>query len=61
PKTLGLGAEIAAYVAENAIELLKAPIVRVTGFDTPFPLVHERLYMPNIARIYMGLSKVMSY
>lgn len=61
PKTLGLGAEIAAYVAENAIELLKAPIVRVTGFDAPFPLVHERLYMPNVARIYMGLSKVMGY
>ncbi|MDM7275879.1 MAG: alpha-ketoacid dehydrogenase subunit beta [Thermoprotei archaeon] len=61
PKTLGLGAEIAAYVAENAIELLKAPIVRVAGFDAPFPLVHERLYMPNVARIYMGLSKVMSY
>ncbi len=61
PKTLGLGAEIAAYIAENYIELLKAPIIRVAGFDTPFPLVHEKLYMPNIARIYMGLSKVMSY
>jgi len=61
PKTLGLGAEISAYVAEKAIELLKAPIVRVAGFDAPFPLVHEKLYMPNVARIYMGLSKVMSY
>ena len=61
PKTLGLGAEISAYVAEKAIELLKAPIIRVAGFDAPFPLVHEKLYMPNVARIYMGLSKVISY
>jgi len=61
PRTLGLGAEIAAYVAENAIDLLKAPIARVTGFDAPFPLVHEKLYMPNVARIYMKLSKIMEY
>jgi len=61
PRTLGLGAEIAAYVAENAIDLLKAPIARVTGFDAPFPLVHEKLYMPNVARIYMKLSKLMEY
>ncbi|MEN2999749.1 MAG: alpha-ketoacid dehydrogenase subunit beta [Acidilobaceae archaeon] len=61
PKTLGLGAEIAAYVAENAIELLRAPIARVAGFDVPYPLAHEKLYLPNEARIYMALSKVMSY
>ena len=61
PKTLGLGAEIAAYVAENAIELLKAPVARVTGFDAPFPLAHEKLHMPNEARIYMALSRGMSY
>ncbi|MEB3779687.1 MAG: alpha-ketoacid dehydrogenase subunit beta [Desulfurococcales archaeon] len=61
PKTLGPGAEIAAYIAENAIDLLRGPIVRVAGFDTPFPLAHEKLYMPNIARIYMGVKKVMQY
>lgn len=61
PRTLGLGAEIAAYVAENAIHLLRGPIARVTGYDAPFPLVHEKLYMPNVARIYLALQKVMSY
>ncbi|MEB3773524.1 MAG: alpha-ketoacid dehydrogenase subunit beta [Desulfurococcales archaeon] len=61
PKTLGPGAEIGAYIAENHIELLRGPIARVAGFDTPFPLVHEKLYMPNIARIYMALRKVMEY
>ncbi len=61
PKTLGLGAEISAYVAENAIELLRGPVVRVAGYDTPFPLAHEKLYMPNVARIYMAIKKVMEY
>lgn len=61
PKTAGPGAEIAAYITENHIELLRGPVARVTGFDTPFPLVHEKLYMPNVARIYMGLRKVMEY
>lgn len=61
PKTLGMGAEIAAYVSENVIDLLRAPIVRVAGYDVPYPLAHEGLYLPNPARIYMAISKVMSY
>lgn len=61
PKSVGPGAEIAAYIAENHIELLRGPVARVAGFDTPFPLVHEKLYMPNVARIYMALRKVMQY
>jgi len=61
PRTLGLGAEIAAYIAERAIDLLRGPIIRVTGYDTPFPLVHEKLYMPNIARVYLAIEKIMRY
>ncbi|MEM1611620.1 MAG: alpha-ketoacid dehydrogenase subunit beta [Sulfolobales archaeon] len=61
PRTLGLGAEIAAYIAENAIDLLRGPVIRVTGYDAPFPLVHEKLYMPNIARVYLAIEKVMRY
>lgn len=61
PRTLGLASEIAAYVAENAIDLLRGPVARVTGFDTPFPLAHEELYLPNAARIYRALEKVMQY
>lgn len=61
PRTLGLGAEISAYVAENAIDLLRSPILRVTGYDTPFPLAHEKLYMPNVARIYLAMQKIMRY
>jgi len=61
PKTLGLGAEIAAYIAENHPELLYGPVIRVAGFDTPFPLAHEKLYMPNTARLYRAVKIVMEY
>ncbi len=47
----GFGAEVAAILAEKAFYSLKAPIVRVTGFDTPFPYALENLYLPNAARI----------
>ncbi|MGA7847123.1 MAG: alpha-ketoacid dehydrogenase subunit beta [Thermoplasmata archaeon] len=48
----GYGAEIAALLAEKAFFSLKAPIARVTGFDTPFPYALENLYLPNAARIH---------
>ena len=37
PRACGYGAELAAQISERAIEHLQAPIVRVTGADTPFP------------------------
>ncbi len=50
-RTAGFGAEIAAIVAEKALYSLKAPIVRVTGYDTPFPYALEHLYLPSEERI----------
>jgi len=50
-RTAGFGAEIAAIVAEKALYSLKAPIVRVTGYDTPFPYALEHLYLPSEDRI----------
>jgi pyruvate dehydrogenase E1 component beta subunit len=47
----GFGAEVGALVAEKAFYSLKAPIARVTGFDTPFPYALENLYLPNAERI----------
>jgi pyruvate dehydrogenase E1 component beta subunit len=43
----GVGGEIAAILAEKAFYSLKAPIGRVTGYDTPFPYALEHLYLPN--------------
>ncbi len=47
----GFGAELSAILAEKAFYSLKAPIARVTGFDTPFPYALENVYLPNAARV----------
>jgi pyruvate dehydrogenase E1 component beta subunit len=51
PGFCGYGAELAAMLAERSLYSLKAPVVRVTGFDTPFPYALEHLYLPNAERI----------
>jgi 2-oxoisovalerate dehydrogenase E1 component beta subunit len=61
PKTCGYGAEIAATIAEKAIEYLEAPILRVAGLDTPFPYTLEYVYMPHPARVYRAIQDVLNY
>jgi pyruvate dehydrogenase E1 component beta subunit len=61
PRTLGLGAEIAARVAEEALTSLLAPIERVTGFDAVMPLSQlEDYYLPDHRRIIAGARKVLA-
>jgi len=61
PKTLGLGAEIVAQINEKALLSLEAPVFRVTGFDTIFPLAKlENYYLPT-NRIKKNIEKVMSF
>jgi pyruvate dehydrogenase E1 component beta subunit len=51
-RNAGLGAEIAATVAERALYELLAPVQRVTGYDTVMPyFALERAYIPSVARI----------
>ena len=50
-RTCGFGAEIAALLAEKALYSLKAPVARVTGYDTPFPYALEHVYLPGKDRI----------
>ncbi len=51
-RSCGVGAEIAASVAEKGLYDLQAPIQRVTGYDTVMPLFRtEWEYMPSVARI----------
>lgn len=61
PKTCGYGAEIAALVAERIIDHLEGPIIRVAGFDTPFPYVLENLYMPDVRRILDGIERTFTW
>lgn len=50
PVTCGFGAEVVATVQERCFWALEAPIQRVCGFDTPFPLVFEKYYIPDELR-----------
>jgi 2-oxoisovalerate dehydrogenase E1 component beta subunit len=61
PKTSGFGGEIAAILAEKAIEYLEGPIVRVAGFDTPFPYALETSYMPDVRRVLKGIDKTFAW
>jgi pyruvate dehydrogenase E1 component beta subunit len=62
PRTAGLAAEVAALVGERALLALEAPVVRVTGYDTPFPLpVVERSYVPSPARILAGVEQAVAF
>ncbi len=61
PKTCGYGAEVAALIAEKALDYLKAPIKRVGGFDTPFPYTLEYVYMPHPARVYRAIQETVQY
>ncbi len=61
PRTGNYGGEISAILAEKAIEYLRGPIVRVSGFDTPFPYTLEDVYMPNADRVLAAIDKVMAF
>lgn len=61
PRTCGFGSELVTLVTERAFLHLEAPPVRVTGFDTPFPLTHEREYLPLAHRIAPALKKTARY
>lgn len=61
PKTCGYGAELAALIAEQALDVLEAPIRRVAGYDTPYPYSLEGLYYPTVERIEAALADVLAY
>ncbi|MGV0848818.1 alpha-ketoacid dehydrogenase subunit beta [Mycolicibacterium phlei] len=52
PRTLGFGAELAARISEELFYDLEAPVLRATGFDTPYPPARlERLWLPGVDRL----------
>jgi len=61
PRTCGFGAELAATIQERAILHLEAPILRVTGFDTPFPYTLEHEYLPDPDRILDAVERVVTF
>ena len=62
PRTVGVGAEVAATVAERALDYLRAPIRRVTGFDIPIPLAKlEDYYIPSKEGIAKAALELVRY
>jgi 2-oxoisovalerate dehydrogenase E1 component beta subunit len=61
PRTSGFGAELAATIQEKAMLHLEAPILRVTGFDTPFPYTLEHEYLPDASRILDAVERVVNF
>jgi 2-oxoisovalerate dehydrogenase E1 component beta subunit len=61
PRTCGFGAELSALVQEKAFLHLKAPVARVTGFDTPFPYALEKLYIPDARRLLDTIRSTMHF
>ena len=63
-RTLGIGSEISAIVAEEAFDCLDAPIVRVTAPDVPaipFSAPLEKFYMPSVEKIVTALERTAEY
>jgi pyruvate dehydrogenase E1 component beta subunit len=61
PRTCGFGAELIASIQERAIEYLEAPIIRVTGADTPFPYSLEHEYLPTADRVIGAIRKTLEW
>jgi len=61
PRSGGFGAEVAARIAEEAIYHLEAPIVRVTGWDAPYPPFTsvEHYYRPDARRVLAAVRRVL--
>lgn len=63
-RTLGIGAEVSAIIAEEAFDCLDAPIVRVTAPDVPaipFSPPLEKFYMPSVEKIMTAVERTLEY
>lgn len=61
PQTGGFASEIAATVQEKCFLYLESPIARVCGLDTPYPLAHEKEYMPDQLKTFEAIKRTMNY
>jgi pyruvate dehydrogenase E1 component beta subunit len=61
-RSLGIGAEVAARVTEKCFYSLEAPVMRVTGFDTPYPSSRvEDDYLPDLDRVLDAVDRAMAF
>ncbi|MCC5950406.1 MAG: alpha-ketoacid dehydrogenase subunit beta [Nitriliruptoraceae bacterium] len=61
-RNLGIGAEVAARIQERAFYHLEAPVLRATGFDTPYPPAKlEEFWLPDVDRILDLVERALAY
>ncbi|GAA0847914.1 transketolase C-terminal domain-containing protein [Marinobacter szutsaonensis] len=61
PLTGGFAGEIAATIQERCFLYLESPIARVTGMDTPFPLVLEKEHLPNHLKVFEAIRSSVDF
>lgn len=61
PKTSGFGAEVCATVQEHCFLNLESPIQRVCGYDTPFPLAYEKIYVPDKLKVFEAIKSSVNF
>ncbi|PWU43261.1 alpha-ketoacid dehydrogenase subunit beta [Micromonospora globispora] len=62
PGNLGLGSEIAARITEECFYSLESPVLRVTGFDTPYPAARvEEEYLPDLDRVLDAVDRTFGW
>jgi 2-oxoisovalerate dehydrogenase E1 component beta subunit len=61
PLTGGFAGEIAATIQERCFLYLESPISRVTGLDTPFPLVLEKEYLPDQLKLFEAIKHSVNF
>jgi pyruvate dehydrogenase E1 component beta subunit len=62
PSNLGMGAEIAARITEDCFYSLESPVLRVAGFDTPYPAARlEEEYLPDLDRVLDAVDRTLGW
>ncbi|MBM7491771.1 alpha-ketoacid dehydrogenase subunit beta [Micromonospora luteifusca] len=62
PSNIGLGAELAARITEKCFYSLESPVLRVTGFDTPYPAARvEEEYLPDLDRVLDAVDRTFGW
>ena len=62
PRVAGFGAELAAILAEKAMLDLRGPVLRVTGYDVPYPYWKiEDEYMPSVERVVAAVRRLLEF
>jgi pyruvate dehydrogenase E1 component beta subunit len=62
PRNVGLGSELAARLSEELYYEMEAPVLRVTGFDIPYPPSRvEEEYLPDLDRVLHAVDRSLGY